>query len=441
MSMFRKATKSTSRLRMALVGPSGSGKTYSALAIATGLTAPTNGRIAVIDTEHGSASLYSDQFVFEVVELAQFDPRNYIEMIQAAEHEGYSVIVIDSLSHAWSGKGGALELVDNAAKRSRSNNTFTAWRDITPLHNALVDAIIGSRCHVIATMRTKVDYAMEADPVTGKMAPKKIGMAPIQREGMDYEFTIVGDMDLEHNLLIGKTRCAMLDRAVINRPGAALARQLLGWLNDGGSATASASTSAPTLQTARAPSPAVGGHPVGASEAAPPAITTAGSLDPEMSARLTDLIARTKMREQQVRSALAKRGVSDINRLAPQDAADMIRNLETILSRMEWDPLGDKGKQAEEPNVGGSNSAEGVVEPRNEDTSIVAETKSDTATSSEPTTEPAADPPAETSPDTPESDPAADDYVVPSTTRRAETKRGSKAAKAATTSQPLTSNP
>jgi hypothetical protein len=225
---FHKATRTRSRLRLALIGPAGSGKTYTALRIAKGL----GDKIALIDTERGSASKYSgDLLDFDVLELETFAPKTYVEAIHAAEAAGYEVLVIDSLSHAWAGKGGALEMVDQAAKRSRSGNSFAAWREVTPEHNALVDAILGARLHVIATMRTKTEYVVEA--VAGKRTPKKVGLAPIQRDGAEYEFDVVGDLNLDHELVVSKTRCSALDGAVIRRPGEDVAEVLKRWLTDG----------------------------------------------------------------------------------------------------------------------------------------------------------------------------------------------------------------
>lgn len=225
---FQKASKRQARLRLALVGPSGSGKTYSALAIASCLGA----KVAVVDTERGSASLYAgDPFVFDVVELTSFHPERYVEAIRAAEQAGYDVIVIDSLSHAWVGKDGELELKDRASQR-QGENSFTAWRHVSPLHNLLVDTIIGSTCHVIATMRAKTEYVLETNE-KGKQVPRKIGMAPVMRDGIDYEFTVAGDMTLDHELLITKTRCALLDGKAFKKPGKDVADILLGWLTDG----------------------------------------------------------------------------------------------------------------------------------------------------------------------------------------------------------------
>ena len=144
---FTKATKRRAKLRLALCGPTGSGKTYSALAIAQGL----GQRIALIDTECGSASLYADKFGFDVLELESGHPEGYIEAIHEAERAGYDVVIIDSLSHAWMGKDGALELVDKAAKRSKSGNSYMAWREITPHHNKLVEAMLRVPADIIGT--------------------------------------------------------------------------------------------------------------------------------------------------------------------------------------------------------------------------------------------------------------------------------------------------
>lgn len=227
--MFERASKRQSRLRLALVGPSGSGKTYSALAIAVGL----GQRIAVIDTERGSASKYAGLFTFDTAQLETFHPQRYIDAIRDAEQAGYDVLVIDSLSHAWMGKEGALDLVDAAARRSKTGNSFAAWRDVTPLHNALVDAMLRSTCHVIVTLRTKTEYVIEKDERTGKAVPRKIGLAPVQREGVEYELDVVGELDHEHVMTVSKSRCPGLSGTVVRYPGADFAQVLKQWLSDG----------------------------------------------------------------------------------------------------------------------------------------------------------------------------------------------------------------
>lgn len=223
---FTKAVKRKAKLRIGLVGPSGSGKTYTALRIAKGL----GGKVAVIDTEHGSASLYADQFEFDVLELTSFGPDTYSDAITAAVNAGYDVVIIDSLSHAWMGKDGALEQVDKAAARSQGNS-FAAWRTVTPKHNRMIDTITAAGAHLIATMRSKTEYVIEEDS-RGKKVPKKIGLAPVQRDGMEYEFTVVGDMDHEHRWCVTKSRVSVLADAVIEKPGEDVAKTLLDWLEN-----------------------------------------------------------------------------------------------------------------------------------------------------------------------------------------------------------------
>lgn len=230
---FVKATKKTAKARVALMGPSGSGKTKTGLRIAAGL----GKRIAVIDTENASAAKYAgdDGIDFDVLCLDSHSPENYVEAIHAAERAGYEVIFIDSLSHAWSGRDGALEQVDKAAKRSQSGNSYTAWRDVTPKHNALVDALVRCKAHLIASMRTKTEYVLEDVVKNGKTSkqPRRIGLAPIQRDGMEYEFDVVADITLDHDLMVTKTRCSALDGMVVNKAGEGFGEILAGWLSDG----------------------------------------------------------------------------------------------------------------------------------------------------------------------------------------------------------------
>lgn len=226
---FTKATKRQAKLRLALVGPAGSGKTYTSLTIAKYL----GERIAVIDSERGSASKYADEFAFDTLEPASFSPDTYIEAIQAAAVAGYDVCIIDSLSAAWTGKDGALEQVDMATKRSRSKNQFTdGWREVTPMHNRMIDAIVGCKMHVIATLRVKTEYIIEEND-HGKKVPRKVGLAPIQRQGLEYEFDVIGDLDIDNNLVIDKTRCRALKGKVFTRPGEDMALILRAWVTDG----------------------------------------------------------------------------------------------------------------------------------------------------------------------------------------------------------------
>ena len=225
---FKKATKSQSKLRLGLVGPSGSGKTFTALQIATGL----GGSIAVVDSERGSASKYADLFDFDVLELETFAPKTYVNAIKAAVQARYDVLIIVSLSHAWEGVEGALEQVDMAARRKRSGNRFTAWADVTPMHREMVDTILQSGLHVIVTMRVKTEWVLEENG-KGKTVPRRVGLKPVQRDGMEYEFDVVGDIDLDHVVSISKSRCHSLTDKVFRQPGPELGELLRDWLSDG----------------------------------------------------------------------------------------------------------------------------------------------------------------------------------------------------------------
>jgi hypothetical protein len=224
---FKKATRANAWARLGLVGPAGSGKTMTGLRIAHGL----GSRIAVIDTERGSASLYAGErgLAFDVLELESYEAEKFIQAIGQAEAAGYDVLIIDSLSHAWAGKGGILEFVDKAAKRS-GGGSFSGWRDATPLHNQLVDAILGAKLHIICTLRSKVEHVIEQ--VNGRTQVRKVGLQPVQRDGLEYEFTVVGDVTQDHELIITKTRAAWLKDQIIREAGEDLGKQLAAWLSD-----------------------------------------------------------------------------------------------------------------------------------------------------------------------------------------------------------------
>lgn len=233
MTLFRKAERSKAKLRLGLVGPAGSGKTHSALLIASGI----GGKIAVADSENGSANKEvgkKDIPPFDVMVLSSpFTPTKYIEAIKAAEAEGFDVIILDSLSAAWAGSGGLLEKVDAVTKASTSKNSYMAWREVTPLHNKLVDSILQSKCHVIVTMRSKVEYVVEKDEKTGKNVPKKVGLAPVQREGMDYELDLVFDVDqATHYAMASKDRTSLFDGEP-HKPSKETGERLAAWLAEG----------------------------------------------------------------------------------------------------------------------------------------------------------------------------------------------------------------
>jgi hypothetical protein len=239
---FRKAVKFGAKLRLAVCGPSGSGKTYTLLKLATELGGP----IAVVDTERGSARKYADLFEFDVLELDSYDPRKLVDMIDAACERGYQVLCIDSLSHFWMGKDGELDLVDRIARRAQSSNSFAAWKQVTPLHNELVDRIIGAPLHVLVSLRAKTEWVLERDEKTGKTAPRKVGLAPVMRDGIEYEFDVCGEMDQENTLIITKSRCPKLTGGVFGKPGREVAEILKECLNG---------PPAPVTEKAASPSP------------------------------------------------------------------------------------------------------------------------------------------------------------------------------------------
>lgn len=222
--MFKKAERKQAKLRLALAGPSGSGKTMSALLMAKGL----GGRIAVIDTEHGSASLYADIADFDVLELhAPYSPERYDEAITAAEQAGYSVLIIDSYSHEWTGSGGCLESNEKLAHQKFKGNTWAAWNETTPRHRKLTDKILTSQLHIICTMRSKTETIQGE----GKKVIK-LGMKSEQRDGTDYEFTVVLDITHDgHAAIASKDRTKLFDQPEVISEDTG--RRLLAWLNDG----------------------------------------------------------------------------------------------------------------------------------------------------------------------------------------------------------------
>jgi energy-coupling factor transporter ATP-binding protein EcfA2 len=226
---FKKAVKYASKGRIALIGPAGSGKSYTSLLLARALAGP-NGRIAAIDTEHGSLSKYADLFDFDVIELDSFSPQTYVEALHAAENAGYDVFLCDSLSHFWTGRDGALEFVDMAGKRSKDN--MGGWKEFRPHERLMVDEMISSPCHVICTMRTKTAYEEQIDE-KGKKKRVKIGLAPVQRDGLEYEFDLVGYMEEDNTFITDKTRCPFYAQKAYTKPGPKEFAPLVEWLKGG----------------------------------------------------------------------------------------------------------------------------------------------------------------------------------------------------------------
>jgi hypothetical protein len=226
---FEKATRKKAKLRLALTGPSGSGKTWGALHIAKGL----GGRIACIDTEKGSASLYEHIVDFDVLELsAPYTPESYIAAIQEADKAGYDTLIIDSTTHEWNGPGGILELLEDIAKAKYRGNTWSAWNELTPRHRAFIDAMLQSNMHIIATGRSKTETAQQ-EGVNGKKSVVKLGMKTEQRDGFEYEFTVVLDIIHDgHYAVAAKDRTGLFagDAKPINEE---TGKRLFAWLEQG----------------------------------------------------------------------------------------------------------------------------------------------------------------------------------------------------------------
>lgn len=234
----RRATKAQRKARIALAGPSGGGKSFTALTIASSL--PGTGRIVGIDTEKGSMADYADIFEFDHVPIDSYNPEFLIAMLAAyADDYRDGVLICDSLSHFWMGADGMLEQVDNATARSRSQSSFNSgWKDMRPVERRMIEALLAFPGHVIVTMRTKTEWVTEYDERTKKTGPRKIGTKPEQREGIEYEFGLVGDLDLDNRLVISKSRMNngadfIRNGAVVLRPGPEFGKAIGEWLLNG----------------------------------------------------------------------------------------------------------------------------------------------------------------------------------------------------------------
>jgi len=230
---FKKATKAQAKLRAAVFGPSGAGKTFTSLRVATGL-AGDGGRIAVIDTERGSASKYADRFAFDVLELEDQSIDGYVAAIREAGAAGYTVLVIDSLSHGWQT---LLEEIEKLAKAKYRGNTWSAWSEGTPLQRRLVQAILAYPGHVLATMRSKTEWTT-VDDGRGKKSPQRVGLAPEQGKGVEYEFDLLVEISTEHIANVIKDRTGKFQDKLLEKPGEQFGRELAAWLADGDPAPA-----------------------------------------------------------------------------------------------------------------------------------------------------------------------------------------------------------
>jgi hypothetical protein len=228
MATFTRATKRRAKLRAAIFGPSGAGKTFTSLRLATGI----GGKIAVIDSERGSASKYADRFEFDVADLGsdQHGIADYVSTIKDAASAGYDVLIIDSLSHAWQE---LLAEVEALSKSSRhKGNTWSAWSEGTPKQKSLVNAILDFPGHVIATMRSKTEWT-SADGQNGRKSPIRVGLTPEQGKGIEYEFDMLFELSTDHVLSVLKDRSGKFQDRCIENPGETLGSEMAQWLDDG----------------------------------------------------------------------------------------------------------------------------------------------------------------------------------------------------------------
>jgi hypothetical protein len=225
------AKRARAKIRISLQGPSGSGKTFSALQLAFGLTGDWK-KICVIDTENQSADLYSELGSYYVLSLKEpYSPERYAEAILLCEASGIECIIIDSISHEWNGKGGCLQLHELATAAMRVPNSFQAWATITPRHQAFIDSILQCKCHVISTIRTKTEYVVSER--NGKQVPMKVGLAPVTRDGFEYEVTVSLDIDEQHTASSSKDRTGLFNGKPKFQITAETGRTILEWCNAG----------------------------------------------------------------------------------------------------------------------------------------------------------------------------------------------------------------
>lgn len=221
---LRQSERKLAKIKMALQGSAGSGKTYSSLQLAKGLTSNNLSKVAIIDTENGSADLYAHLGNYNVLSLKPpFTPEKYVEAIEVCENAKMEVIIIDSISHCWE------YLLDFHSKMA--GNSFTNWAKIKPLEKVFLNKILQSPTHIITTMRTKQDYVLNQKD--GKYIPEKVGLKSISRDGTDYEFTLVFDVDIKHFATSSKDRTGLFmgkPEFVIN---SATGKKILEWCNNG----------------------------------------------------------------------------------------------------------------------------------------------------------------------------------------------------------------
>lgn len=232
------------KAKIALIGPSGSGKTMTALRLGAGLQGK-GGKMLLLDTERSSATLYADVTPFDHADLPDATYETFMDAIDLAARAGYEVLIIDSASHAWESF-----LEEHDMESARTRNSFTAWAKITPKYNALINKIVSYPGHCIVTMRAKMDYVLEEK--NGKQSPKKVGLAAVMRPGAEYEFDVVGLIDIDHNMVVEKTRFDWLADKIVKKPDEKLGQKIGSWLAAGATKEAPAQA-APKEEKSDAP--------------------------------------------------------------------------------------------------------------------------------------------------------------------------------------------
>ena len=311
MSMqIKKAVRERVFLKLVVGGPSGGGKTFGAIGVAKGL-AP-NGKIGVIDSENRSASYYASKWDFDVIELeAPFTTQKYLEALRAFIDGGYEVVVIDSLTHEWAASGGILD--QKSQKDARGGNSFTNWNEMKQLHNKFVEVLLQSKIHVVCTLRSKMEYALEQDD-KGKSTVRKVGLAPISSDGMEYEFGVMFDVDRNSHLAIAsKDRTGLFEGRSMNLDES-IGQELRAWLETGAEMAPvpdpkapapiqpkpAPVTSAPKTEAARPTSTTTNAAASPSKTPAGPSVAAAGASPvapseppPEWVAAMTDLLEAT----------------------------------------------------------------------------------------------------------------------------------------------------
>ena len=400
---IKKAVRERVFLKLVITGPSGGGKTLGAIGVAKGL-APT-GKIGVIDSENRSASYYASRFDFDVIELeAPFTTQKYLQALQAFIDGGYEVVVVDSLTHEWAASGGILD--QKAAKDTRGGNSFSNWNEMKQLHNKFVETLLQSKIHVVCTLRSKMEYALEQDD-KGRSTVRKIGLAPISSDGMEYEFGVMFDVERNSHLAIAsKDRTGLFEGRTLNLDER-IGKELSDWLASGADLTPSPTTApapapatatqttatpaAPAAARATQPSPATAAQPVAqgaartvaptnarkrvaarptqaaASAPAQPTATATSTLAPseppaEFVAAMAELAAVTVGMPEQTRKAL----VESFEKEGPASMPDLlaeIAKLRFILDKHAPTTPGEVFSQMERPvNAEVSQAASDFVE-------------------------------------------------------------------------------